>query len=112
VTLPRVLPVTVIEHAPAAERAQVAGEGSFTLPVPDCDHVIVSPVTVPAKAVKVAVHVDVAPTAKFVAVHDTERDGVALFMARVNGLDTLPEWSVSPLYVAVIATDPLPTEGV
>ena len=57
VALPAPVPVTVVEHVPPAERAQVAG-ANVTLPVPPvCDQVIVSPVIEPVKPATVAVHV-------------------------------------------------------
>ena len=55
VTAPAVAPFTVTEQVPPAERAQVPGENE-TVPMPDCDQVIVSPVTVPMNPVNVAMH--------------------------------------------------------
>jgi hypothetical protein len=56
VSAPEVLPPTVTEHTPPADRVQVV-ELNETAPVPACVHVIVSPVTVPANPLRVAVHV-------------------------------------------------------
>jgi len=76
VTAPAVAPFTVTEHVPPAERAHVVPELNVTLPVPACDQVIVSPLTLPEKPVTVAVHE--------VPAHDAVVVVVALLTEKAN----------------------------
>jgi hypothetical protein len=98
--------VIVTEHVPPAERGHVV-ETKLTLPVPPVwEKVIVSPVTGAVKPVTVAVQVEVAVTAKLFGTQDTAV-AVTFLFAQVTPCEfELPEWSVSPPYVAVIVTVP------
>ena len=51
----------MIEQVPPELRVQVVPDGKVTLPVPDCDHEIGSPVMVPPNDPSVAVHVELDP---------------------------------------------------
>lgn len=76
------------------------------LPVPPfCEKVMVSPVTGATKPVRVAVHVELAPMPKVVGEHETVVTVVAFVQVTPWELE-LPEWSVSPGYVAVMVTVP------
>jgi hypothetical protein len=94
VTVPPVAPVAVIVQVPPTEREQVA-ELRVTVPVPDCDQVIVSPVTEPANPATVAVHVEAAP----ITIGDGEHETVVVVVLRAQvtlAEFELPVWSKSP----------------
>ena len=67
---------------PVPERAQVAGEGSVTLPAPVWEKVTVSPEIVPDAPDTVAVQLEVTPTVA--GVHETETLVVAAVLVTVT----------------------------
>jgi len=70
------------EQAPPDARVQVE-ETNVTLPLPpDCENVIVSPVTGAVKTVRVAVHCEFAPTLKLVGTQETAK--VSAWRVRVS----------------------------
>ena len=109
VTLPAVVPETIIEQVPAELSPHEAGEGKVTAPTlaAACENVIGVPVPPPLVPVTVAVQVDAAPTAieagtqlKAVLVEASAGSTV-----RVE-VPTLGELLGSPGYDALIVTSP------
>ena len=86
--------MTVTWQVPPDDNAQVV-EPNVTLPAPDCDQVIVSPVTVPANPATVAVQVEVPP----IMIGDGEQETVVVvgWGAQVTLAElVLLVWSKSP----------------
>jgi hypothetical protein len=79
---PALVPVALTEQIPPALRAQLGGLNDAEPAPLDC-HVMLSPMTEPAKPDRVAVHVDEPPTVIVEGAHTTASLGVAILTVTV-----------------------------